>query len=204
MRPLIDTLEDRRLFSFTFTAGGSITNGTATPLPTSPYNTITFVEATTYKVSKTGTLFISTTSKADNVTLQVKNGKILGGSSFLVPLDDSPVSATFRTVVAGTTTKIKRIDISTLGGNDNVTVIADVPVSIRGAAGNDILNVFAPTRTIEGGSGSNTIREGNEAAGDAYRSNITALYGANGTVFATRIKLARVNGEDVVSVEPKK
>lgn len=166
MQPMIDTLEGRRMFSFTFT---NPINGTTTEAVfTRQLNT---VEVSNYKVSKTGTLFLSTTGKADKFSLVVKNGKIIGGTAFAITLDAASDQRVTATSIIGNATKIKRIDISTLGGNDNVTVIADVPVSIRSAAGNDALSIFAPSRTIEGGSGSNIIREGNEAAGDAYLPN---------------------------------
>jgi hypothetical protein len=157
MRPFIDSLEDRRLFAFVITDGQFHIQ---VPVVT------TLSAGVTLKVSKTGTLFVTGTGKADKVTFQVKNGKIVAGE---LAAADSAAAASFTFVpVLNSNTKIKRVDVSGLGGNDVITVFADVPVSVRGAAGNDTINVFAPTRTIVGGSGSNMIRDGDEAVGDVY------------------------------------
>jgi Ca2+-binding RTX toxin-like protein len=156
----MDVLENRRLFSSTVAIIRAVGEQ-----PTTTYLQASVV--TTYKVSKTGTLFLSGTSKADDLTLQVKNGKLVNGNFFTY-------------APSASTPKIKRIDLTALGGNDDITVVADVPVSVRGAAGKDTLKVFAPTRTIVGGTGADTITEGDEAAGNAYLKSTGVLVSATG------------------------
>lgn len=168
MRAMIDSLEGRQLFAF------SVVDTVYQPGPfTGIFVGGSNATVTTFKVSKTGTLFVSGSAKADTLNIQVKNGKLAGISGLSIARTDLKTGEVVTTNVGSA--RIRRIDLSGLGGNDTITVIADVPVNVRGAAGDDTLNVFAPSRTISGGSGTNTIREGNELAGDAYKQNAIRL-----------------------------
>jgi hypothetical protein len=162
MRQMIDQLETRQFLSTTVAANeesyrvyqdGKGTVAAFIPVDAKP------VTITSLKVSRTGTLFITGTGKADNIAVQVSNGKIVNDPTFVVESTNSDGEIVRLSPALASLPKIKRVSIDTLGGNDRVTVIADVPVSVRTARGDDNVVIYAPTRTIEGGSGSNTIRE---------------------------------------------
>lgn len=161
MRSIIDSLEPRQCLAATGTNVVLYHDGTTTHGIFFDGSTVPFL-ATQLKVSKAGTLFISGTGKADTLVLQISKGKIVNAADLAIvgTSAGNGMTAVHLRVALAKLPPIKRVAIDTLSGDDRVTVLADVPVSVRTARGDDAIDVYAPTRTLEGGSGANTIRQG--------------------------------------------
>jgi Ca2+-binding RTX toxin-like protein len=103
-------------------------------------------------LSPDGVQRITGTERADHIIVSVKNGKLT--------VADGPSFFAIKTVFNAA--DVKKINANLLGGNDIFTAQGDfdVPMNIKGNAGNDRLTGGSAADRIDGGAGGDVISGG--------------------------------------------